>query len=477
MKSSRVYQFQSKVLAMQISKLETFVLPLILSLCILLIAYPGFMSYDSIRMLEEARSSVRGNPFPVAPVYMLRFFDITGHGVTLMLQAQNFVLLLSIVIILRILRANFIASAIALTALLVTPTVIGCMLVLWKDVTLTSLIMASVAMIFWASQTNEAGVYFKIVKWSSLLLLVIGTLMRLNAITAILIIIFYWLSVFYSSQGWKSRGAAFFAIFFLMVASDKLINNYSFPDFKKMPPNTILYAVMANDLIGISGWSRVSLIPIESTDSAPLPKVPLSDIDKIYSPLGALAVNDNNIALGNVVKVFPIKYRNEDITKAWLAAIYNHPLAYLRHRWDLFAEIIGAKLHATYEPTHFNRIDENPFGIKFQDRSITDVTLKYIKWTSNVFFGKPWFVFLLSFTAVFLVFKSNLIQSKVKCLSYFSFAAAVLYIVPFFIISGTGEVRYSFPSIVLGSISIFIWIVAHYLPQRDMRNKIGKQAG
>ena len=40
-------------------------------------------------MLEEARSNVNGGIFPAAPVYILRFFDLTGHGPTMMVQTQN----------------------------------------------------------------------------------------------------------------------------------------------------------------------------------------------------------------------------------------------------------------------------------------------------------------------------------------------------------------------------------------------------
>lgn len=444
------------------NKAALFSFPLVLSLCILAVCYPGFMSYDSIRMLEEARSSVRGGIYPAAPVYILRLFDVGGHGHTLMLQAQNFILLLSVTLILRMLGAGLIAVAISLLAIVAMPTVIGCMLVLWKDVTLASLMMFSITLIFWASRTSERDIFCQTAKWSSLLLLVVATLVRFNAITSTAVVALYWLTVFYRNQDWKVRGVAFIAIVICMGVSNKVINNYSFPNFKKLEPNPIVVSIMANDLIGISGWSRDSLIPFESDGSDPLPKVPLSDIDKIYSSLGAVAMDDNNMALGNIVRVFPLKYRNEDITYAWLAAIYKHPSAYLRYRWDLFSEIIGAKAHATFEPTHFYRIDENQFGIKFQDRHVTNVTLDYIKSASGIFFGKPWFIFLLSALSIPLILKSSLMRPEVKMLSYYSFAAALLYIIPFFIISGTGEVRYSFPAIVLSSISILVGIFARH---------------
>jgi hypothetical protein len=416
------------------------------------------MSYDSVRMLEEARSSVRGGIYPAAPVYMLRVFDVTGHGLTLMLQAQNFILLLSLMLILRMLGASLRASTFSLLAILAMPTVIGCMLVLWKDVTFTSLMLLSTTIIFWASQEKEKNIIYELAKWTALVLLLLATLVRFNGITSTAVIALYWVVVFYNDQRWKIRCCTFIAIIFCMGAANKIINNYRFPDFSKLDPNPLVSAIMAYDLVGISGWSRESLVPIDSFGSTPLSKADISDIDKIYSPLGILAMNENNVSHGGIVKIFSGRYSDKDVISAWLTGIYHHPVAYLRYRWDLFSEIIGATNHATFEPTHFNRIDDNPFGIKFSDRHLTKYVLAYIRKTSNLFLGKPWVLFLLSCISIPLIFRTPLIRSEYKIFSYYSFAATMLYILPFFSISGTGEVRYCFPALVFGSVPLLVWM-------------------
>ena len=171
---------------MKTSKYSAPLIVFIISVCILVICYPGFMSYDSIRMLEEARTSVRGGIYPTMPVYILRVFDIFGHGSTLMLQIQNYTLLLGLMLILRTLGASLIASMVSLLGLLLFPTVIGCMLVLWKDVTLTALMVCSVALIYWASQVEKNTRYLNLAKWLSLLLLVLGTLVRFRVVWMLL---------------------------------------------------------------------------------------------------------------------------------------------------------------------------------------------------------------------------------------------------------------------------------------------------
>jgi hypothetical protein len=417
------------------------------------------MSFDSLRMLQEARTSVIGGPYPVAPVYILRLFDIGGHGSTAMLEAQNFLLLLSMMLILRTLKVGLILSTISLLAILVFPTVIGCMLVLWKDVSFAALIMLSISLIFYTSQRKCNDSLTRILKWASLLFLFIATLVRLNAITSTGIVVFYWLYVFCMDRSLKLRCGMFFAIIAFMFAGNNLINTRGFPDLHKLAANPIFDAIMINDIIGISNWSRDSLLPLDANNELPSPKMPIAYIDKIYSSMGVLAIADNiNKYQDGNIRIFPPNYNSNDLTQAWLSAIYKHPIAYLQYRCDLFQEIVGAKNHETFEPTHFGGIDENSYGLKIDSSRVTTCVLQYIKFASNSFWGKPWFFYILSILSTFLLYKNESIRPQLKIFSYYSLAAAALYILPFYFITGTGEVRYNFPSLILCSSCIFVWI-------------------
>jgi hypothetical protein len=432
--------------------------PLALSFFILFVCYPGFMSYDSVRMLEESRSTVRGGIYPAAPVYILRLFDLTGFGVPLMLQFQNFTILFSIAIMLRLMGVNLFLIAIALVVFLISPTIIGCMLVLWKDVTITSMLILSIALIFRASCIQKKKDNLNWIKWISLILLIISTSVRFNAITATAVIALYWLHVFFSRYNFKMKLISFVVVIFAMILGNNILNTRGFPDFRKLESNPLAYLIMSYDLVGISSWSRVSLIPIESVKSELLPKAPISDIDKIYSSLGALEIASRNSYYDNKVNLYPVNYTNNDILIAWFGAIKEYPFAYLRYRWDLFSEIIGFKCHATFEPTHFNKIDENPFNIKFKDRELTNIMLIYIKEASGFFWGKPWFFLLIALLSALSVNYQKGIRYEFLLLSKYSFVASIFYIMPFFIISGTGEVRYAFPAMVLSCISILICV-------------------
>lgn len=440
-----------------LKKMKIVFLPLVLSSVIMYICYPGFMSYDSVRMLEEARSIVRGGMYPPTPVYILRFFDLTGFGVPLMVFTQNFIILFAVSFLLRMLKVSEILTMSSLLILLSMPTVIGCMLVLWKDVTLTSILMLSMILIL--TRNKQSNYMYSILKWVSFFLLSFSTLVRFNAISASLVILVYWIFAYFKDVS-RSRKITYFVVSTIVIFSfNNIINNYRLPTFEKLDKNNLVYGIMAYDLVGTSKWARMPLIPFHSNQSIDY-KEEISKIDSIYSSLGSESIKVNARLSGLQVRVFPDKYSENDLINAWVAAITEHTNAYLRYRWDLFSEIIGATNHATFEPTHFNRIDENKFGIIFHDRTISTLLLNFISFSSAVLICKPWFVMSIGLLCYLLILRNKTIESDFRFFAYASFYASFFYIIPFFFITGTGEVRYSYPTILLSFNCIVVWFFA-----------------
>lgn len=443
----------------RLNRLVIFSLPPVLISCaILFICYPGFMSYDSLRMLQEAREGVIGKPYPVLPVYILRLFDLGGHGTTLMLIWQNLVVLGALMLTLRLLRVGFIWSSIALAATVAMPTVLGCFLVLWKDVTFTAMALLALGIIFYAHTETPTGRRRAALKWSAIILLCLAALVRFNAVTATCVITVYWISVFYSRLSWTKKGIVLVSIMSVTLLANSVISTWRLPDLKRLAPNNLAYMIMATDLIGISGWSRESLIPIAEQGKPLRPKLPIEDIDAIYDAQGVLAIADNMKLRQMDPAVHPLHSNFSDIRSAWLDAIMRHPFAYIQYRTDLFQEIVGAKRHETFEPTHFNLIDANPYGLKKMPSIFTDLTLRYIKSGSNKVWGKPWFFYLLASISILLIALDKTMQQNRKVFAFYAFSAAALYIIPFYFVSGTGEVRYNFPSLLFCSPCLFVWM-------------------
>ncbi|OWT74958.1 hypothetical protein CEY04_20545 [Achromobacter sp. HZ28] len=428
---------------------------LLFTAALLVVCYPGFMSYDSLRMLEEARTQVQGGIYPAMPVYLMRLADLGGHGPTVMLTVQNFMVFFCLALILRFVSAPQWLSVPILAIFLLQPVLVGVMLVVWKDVTTTAPMLLALVLIYWASQ-NPTSPRISLVKWSALLMLVIATLVRFNALTATAVIVGYWVLTFYSGRGRSKQLFVFVLALLAMAASNVFVNGYAFPDLRKLDENELAYGIMSYDLVGISKWSGESMVPVDVSGQPAVPKADIADIDRIYNSLGALHISAANESLGNPVELTPPGYSNSDVARAWINAIIHHPVAYARYRFDLFEEIIGAKPHPIFEPTHFARIDPNELGVVAHDRAITRKVLEYIETASTMIYGKPWPYLLLSMVCCVVMVCLRTIPGSLKILGTVATGAAFMYIAPFLVMTGTGEVRYVYPTLILGSIPVLI---------------------
>ena len=420
-----------------------------LTALILWICYPGFMSYDSLRMLEEARSQVRGGVFPPMPVYVLRVFDMTGNGVPFLIATQVFTLAFCLLLLCHWLGMNNWQAAGSTTLLMAFPPVFGACLVLWKDVTFSALLLVAVVCIF-AAATGRAERNSKILCGVALAALTVAALLRYNGLAAAIPLGAYWSFVFF--RGIR-RLAAVVAAIAIFVLSSLLVNSYGIFPIRKLDPANNWLGVMANDLVGTSYWAKQSLVPFKGK-GPPEDPVPFRNIEGIYSSIGADVIGHNAKNIGVRLRIYPHESTTDDLRRAWLSAISNHTLAYLRYRFDLFQEIIGLVRGETYEPTHYAKVDPNSFGIRGPDRSVTEYTLAYIRSASHTLFGKPWLVFAISTVCVLIVVFERGVRHPTSALALATWIAAMGYIAPFFIISASGEVRYSVPSTVLCYVSI-----------------------
>jgi hypothetical protein len=111
---------------------------------ILAAVYPGFMSYDSVRALHEARTAVQGGDYPPFVSYVWRVFDSVWPGPALMLFAQNFLLLLAFATILRLLHYPGPLIVLGVALFCAAPPILGPMLVVWKDIGVSACLCAAV---------------------------------------------------------------------------------------------------------------------------------------------------------------------------------------------------------------------------------------------------------------------------------------------------------------------------------------------
>jgi hypothetical protein len=414
---------------------------------ILYAVYPGFMSYDSLHALREAREGVQGGGYPTFVSYVWRVFDFLWPGPTLMMISQNFLLLFSIGVLLKKLNYSDMSISILMIFIALLPPLLGTMIVVWKDVSVAACFCASIVC-FKSAETSAN----KTPLITGFCFLFCAAAFRVNAISAVIPLLM-WIAYRRYFSGWGIVRSLLisFIIFVVILGSVNIINNYRFPSFERIAPNPGFQMIMGYDLVGISVFASKTMLPFN--DSITGKAIAIEYLNKIYDPrhINMTVANDTKNSLA------PLKtISGKIIRESWLEAVANNPLSYLKHRTAMFAELIGANSKPMFYPTHAG-VDPNEYGISYNMNKSTSILLiEYILLSSNTIFCKPWFYYLTGFFSIIFV---GTIKRKVDFSAMlFIFLSGFFYILPFFFITPAADLRYNLWAVTAMIITLLIAI-------------------
>jgi hypothetical protein len=433
-----------------------FLLPLGIALfaaaVILFAVYPGFMSYDSVVALHEARNGVQGGNYPPFASYVWRVFDAVWPGPALMLFAQNFLLVLSFAAILRTLGHRDAFIVVGVAALCFAPPILGPMLVVWKDVAVSACLCAAVCCFLVSEQASNP----RLAIVAGIFMLFCGAAYRLNAIAAVLPISF-WFAWRRGSAG-IGRGkslVASLAIFVGIALAVTIVDRYRFPELTPLAPNHLIETLVIYDLAGMSAVAGTNLMPA-TTDTPPATDT-VAYLRKIYDPrsVNIVAANDSESRLKHYFDLPP-----PDMRAAFFGAVRREPRAYVEHRNAVFRELIGLAEGSTVMATH-PAVDENAEGVTHRPGPLTARALDYIRDESHSLDGKPWLYYLLGTIALALaIVRGRKVPRSVAVAVY---ASAALYLLSFYFTTPAADLRYNHWSIVC----MFIVTAVALAPSRD----------
>ena len=415
----------------------SFLLALVAAGTILAAVYPGFMSFDSVLALHEARTAVSGGDYPPFVSYVWRVLDFIWPGPALMLSVQNFVLVLSFAAIMRTFgyRGTIIAAAVALFC--IAPPLLGPMLVVWKDVALSASLCAAVFFLLAANRATNP----QLCTAAGIAMLFCGAAYRMNAISAVLPLV-AWLSYggIFAKHGRARAFAAGMATFAGIALAVFIVNGYRYPGMVRFPPPFGIDNVMVHDLAAMTALTGKNLMPAAS-------RPPMSDdsieyFRRIYDP------RHTNLEKGNDKEGrlwTALSLPRTLLHSAFLSAVRGEPQAYLARRSAVFRELIGLTAGPTYMPTYVG-IDPNEEGITHRPSQLTARVLDYIREQSYSTIGKPWFYYLLGTLALAISVARRQSASCAAAVAVYSSGA--LYLLPFFFIAPAADVRYNHWSIV-----------------------------
>ncbi|MBS1120757.1 MAG: hypothetical protein H6Q90_2985 [Deltaproteobacteria bacterium] len=293
---------------------------------LVLYAYPGYMSYDSVLQLQEARADVYSNWHPPAMAELWRFVEYVIAGPFGMLVLQSTSFLAGAHLLLRRAMAPR-AAAICASLLLWFPPVSTSMAVIWKDSQMMGYLLLGTALLL--SERRP-------VRLVGLLVLAVSTAMRHNALTMtfpIVLLLFVWTI---GHRGWR-RYAISLAAWIGITGCAQLVNVALTTNDQHVWHGSIALIDIVGTLRYAEPMSDAELRPIlEGT-----PVVPKDGFQAaakaVYRPEFMF---DTMWATNKFFDAPSTDAQRAAVTRAWKSIVLEHKGAYLRYRADVMRKVL-----------------------------------------------------------------------------------------------------------------------------------------
>ncbi|MBS1120759.1 MAG: hypothetical protein H6Q90_2987 [Deltaproteobacteria bacterium] len=294
---------------------------------LLVYAYPGYMSYDSVLQLTEGRAGVYTDWHPPAMAALWRLVDsvVPGPFGMLLIQSTSF-LAGAFLLMRRVMSAR--AAAACAGLLLWFPAVSSTMAVIWKDSQMAGFLLLGIALML--SDRRR-------IKLTGLGFLLLGSMMRHNAFTATfppVVLLFVWSA----NHGWLKRHAISIAIWLTITLSAQIFSGI----LTDKPQHLWHRSLALIDIVGTLSYAD----PIPDAELNAIfegtPIVAKDDLQararRAYNPEWAM-----DVVWSEPRRLFTepttAEQRNA-ITRAWKKIVFGNPGAYLSYRAEVFRTLI-----------------------------------------------------------------------------------------------------------------------------------------
>jgi hypothetical protein len=296
----------------------------------LLIFYPGIMTYDAKFVYEDIAKGTLGDWQSPVMAWLWGLIDpiAPGAGSMFLLITTTYWLGFGILSLLLALRGK--ASALLLPLLAITPPALALAGIIWRDVLFATCWLLAAAIAFAVSERQSP------IRWTgqmlALALVVFGVLLRPNALLAAPILAAY---VVWPSQFSLRKAAVFYLPAMIGFFGVVQLVYYGMLEAKRQHP---LQTIMIFDLGGISHFAKENQFPVEWSESENAMLLNSCYQPTLWDIYWRLEPCD--FVMRKVERERGL-FGTSAISKAWVAAILRHPVAYLQHRsafmWNFLA--------------------------------------------------------------------------------------------------------------------------------------------
>lgn len=405
--------------------------------------YPGFLTSDSLDQYQQTITRPYKNWHPPAFTLLWQFLNKIHEGPFLLLLMQLGLLWGSGYLLMK--TANNKYWRIAVFIFCLAPFVqnfAGCVV---KDSQMALTWLFSFALLF---RCYVAGKRLTILAACiTLLLLLYGTMVRVNALPGAIPLYLFWAYVVFRGLK-KVLVISIFSLLCLLGAiGNAMLEKIVFVENNH--PQNKLYL---HDLAGIFVRTGDDVYPALSYSE---PSFDTAYIRQHYTP-----ATYDNIFWNKEDKFkwsYPVSAYSSDLQKAWIAALIKHPGAYLAHRFDAFLYFLKIKSRDEKYFAAFTWIHPNPYGFKLERNFLWYVFVYPILAQRIMFYMRPWFWVLLC--AVLFSKTATMRRYLLRLPFLVLLSSALLYILPQFFISQTDiEFRYVYWSCIAIGLAFIMYV-------------------
>lgn len=349
----------------------------VIAAILLTIAWPGFMSYDSLRALRGAREGVQDSLWPPMVSYIWWVVERLYPGPAGMLFFQNMLLASSTVWFLRSCGATLRWSVVATFITFGLPPVLGPSLVVWKDIEMAAFLMLAYAS-YSEYLTRGQG---KGLLYVCVISLAIACLVRHNAFFAALPLIMQW-SLTRGWPIWKGVVVGIIGVLIICFLPGSFVNSYRLPDLKPISvrQTDVIKSLAVHDAIGASICAQHNFFQGMMSDPF--------DVHFLEENYSARHFNENGKILGRIdMKAF-------DPGLTYRSIIHQAPRCLFAHKIAMGQFILGVNEGPVYYITH-GGIDENELGYALEPSEWRDLIIRALLAAAHTPIAAPFTYFLI----------------------------------------------------------------------------------
>jgi hypothetical protein len=386
---------------MAVKHLSIYGFAILLAILVCSVSWPGFMSFDPLFILKQARYGITSISHPLISIYVQFICDKIYPGPGLVFLLQNTVYMLAWAHLLTLESVSLMLGLPILIIIICCPPILGPMLVVWKDVATMAFFLGAVSLLVHAEKKKSTMALV-----TSFACIFIGTAYRYNAILAAIPLLLWWSTLFLQrfDQRFRSERVAVlltkkiaiiitFTLIVLFSISLYFINSYRLPDGKRLHGNVVTNT-MIFDLIGTSKFSGEILIP--KGYYAEYTNFSATDLAQLYFPCNMFFSFQQNLSQQGLKPLnIKAKISANEVQRIWKKEIPKHLIAYLKHRLACMKEFLAIGRDEVYYPTN-GGIDPNNLGVSFKGSWLVGPTMAWIMWAARTPLSYPWVYFAWS---------------------------------------------------------------------------------